>query len=190
MLFTTYLEKAFWAALTPLNFHSIALNRGSSPHEKCLREAFFKPFDSASYPAYLIYRVFREVGLPAGVFSFVSGSKIRRNVDRANKCEDMKLVTSGAYDDSDRYYDQLTIDETTDQENKIMECMLYTFITLARWRKLRPTQSSTGCKSNYREAVKSSHSELQKKKGDIFGPFGGVSGDKEIDETPNQAATI
>nr|CDS27592.1 1 pyrroline 5 carboxylate dehydrogenase [Hymenolepis microstoma] len=62
--------EGFWAALPPFNFTAIAGNLASAPvimGNVCV----WKPSDSSSYSNYLIYKIFREAGLPAGVINFV-----------------------------------------------------------------------------------------------------------------------
>ncbi|VUZ53151.1 unnamed protein product [Hymenolepis diminuta] len=62
--------EGFWAALPPFNFTAIAGNLASAPvlmGNVCV----WKPSDSASYSNYLVYKIFREAGLPAGVINFV-----------------------------------------------------------------------------------------------------------------------
>ncbi|TPP65015.1 Delta-1-pyrroline-5-carboxylate dehydrogenase mitochondrial [Fasciola gigantica] len=62
--------EGFWAAIPPFNFTAIAGNLASAP-ALMGNVVLWKPSDSAVYSNYLVYRVFREAGLPSGVINFV-----------------------------------------------------------------------------------------------------------------------
>ncbi|VDP90830.1 unnamed protein product [Echinostoma caproni] len=62
--------EGFWAAIPPFNFTAIAGNLSSAP-ALMGNVVLWKPSDTAVYSNYLVYRIFREAGLPAGVINFV-----------------------------------------------------------------------------------------------------------------------
>nr|XP_022336824.1 delta-1-pyrroline-5-carboxylate dehydrogenase, mitochondrial-like [Crassostrea virginica] len=62
--------EGFWAAVTPFNFTAIGGHLCSAPAlmgNVCL----WKPSDTAILSNYVVYNIFREAGLPAGVINFV-----------------------------------------------------------------------------------------------------------------------
>ncbi|CAH8610880.1 unnamed protein product [Dicrocoelium dendriticum] len=63
-------NEGFWAAISPFNFTAIAGNLPSAP-ALMGNVVLWKPSDSSIHSNYLIYRVFRESGLPPGVINFV-----------------------------------------------------------------------------------------------------------------------
>ncbi|VDQ13021.1 unnamed protein product [Trichobilharzia regenti] len=62
--------EGFWAAIPPFNFTAIAGNLASAP-ALMGNVVIWKPSDTAVYSNYLVYRLFREAGLPPGVINFV-----------------------------------------------------------------------------------------------------------------------
>ncbi|CAH8520322.1 unnamed protein product [Heterobilharzia americana] len=62
--------EGFWAAIPPFNFTAIAGNLASAP-ALMGNVVVWKPSDTAVYSNYLVYRLFREAGLPPGVINFV-----------------------------------------------------------------------------------------------------------------------
>ena len=64
--------EGFVFAATPFNFVAIAGNLPSSP-ALMGNVSLWKPASSAVYPAYFVFRLFREAGLPDGVINFIPG---------------------------------------------------------------------------------------------------------------------
>lgn len=62
--------EGFWAAVSPFNFTAIGGNLCSAP-ALMGNVAVWKPSDTAMSSNYLVYKIFREAGLPAGVINFV-----------------------------------------------------------------------------------------------------------------------
>ncbi|XP_076451536.1 delta-1-pyrroline-5-carboxylate dehydrogenase, mitochondrial-like [Babylonia areolata] len=62
--------EGFWAAITPFNFTAIG---GHLPMAPALmgNVCLWKPSDTAMLSNYLVYKVYREAGLPAGVINFL-----------------------------------------------------------------------------------------------------------------------
>ncbi|KAH3690702.1 delta-1-pyrroline-5-carboxylate dehydrogenase, mitochondrial-like [Dreissena polymorpha] len=62
--------EGFWAAITPFNFTAIG---GHLPMAPALmgNVCLWKPSDTALLSNYLVYEIYREAGLPAGVINFV-----------------------------------------------------------------------------------------------------------------------
>ncbi|KAK4469267.1 hypothetical protein MN116_006836 [Schistosoma mekongi] len=63
-------NEGFWAAIPPFNFTAIAGNLASAP-ALMGNVVIWKPSDTAVYSNYLVYRLFRQAGLPPGVINFV-----------------------------------------------------------------------------------------------------------------------
>ncbi|CAH8508629.1 unnamed protein product [Schistosoma haematobium] len=63
-------NEGFWAAIPPFNFTAIAGNLASAP-ALMGNVVIWKPADTSIYSNYLVYRLFREAGLPPGVINFV-----------------------------------------------------------------------------------------------------------------------
>ncbi|XP_052821366.1 delta-1-pyrroline-5-carboxylate dehydrogenase, mitochondrial-like isoform X2 [Mya arenaria] len=62
--------EGFWACITPFNFTAIG---GHLPAAPALmgNVALWKPSDTAMLSNYLVYEIYREAGLPAGVINFI-----------------------------------------------------------------------------------------------------------------------
>ncbi|XP_074655874.1 delta-1-pyrroline-5-carboxylate dehydrogenase, mitochondrial-like isoform X2 [Tubulanus polymorphus] len=60
----------FWAAVTPFNFTAIAGNLPASPAFMG-NTVLWKPSDTAMLSNYMVYKIFREAGLPPGVINFL-----------------------------------------------------------------------------------------------------------------------
>ncbi|VEL31307.1 unnamed protein product, partial [Protopolystoma xenopodis] len=63
-------EVGFWVGIPPFNFTAIAGNLVSAP-VLMGNVALWKPSDTSVYSNYLVYRIFKEAGLPDGVINFV-----------------------------------------------------------------------------------------------------------------------
>ncbi|KAL0234206.1 hypothetical protein PCE1_001243 [Barthelona sp. PCE] len=64
--------EGFTYAISPWNFVAIAGNLPTAP-AMIGNVALWKPSSAAVYPAYLIYEILMEAGLPAGVIQFIPG---------------------------------------------------------------------------------------------------------------------
>lgn len=63
----------FVFAVTPFNFTAIGCNLTAAP-AMAGNTIVWKPASSAVYSSYIVYKIFREAGLPDGVINFVPGS--------------------------------------------------------------------------------------------------------------------
>ncbi|KER27957.1 hypothetical protein T265_05082 [Opisthorchis viverrini] len=63
-------NEGFWASIPPFNFTAIGGNLASAP-ALMGNVVLWKPSDTAVYSNYVVYRIFREAGLPPGVINFV-----------------------------------------------------------------------------------------------------------------------
>ncbi|XP_052082870.1 delta-1-pyrroline-5-carboxylate dehydrogenase, mitochondrial-like [Mytilus californianus] len=62
--------EGFWAAISPFNFTAIGGNLCQSP-AMMGNVTVWKPSDTAMLSNYLVYKIYREAGLPPGVINFV-----------------------------------------------------------------------------------------------------------------------
>ncbi|XP_064642543.1 delta-1-pyrroline-5-carboxylate dehydrogenase, mitochondrial-like [Lineus longissimus] len=63
--------EGFWAAVSPFNFTAIGGNLSGTP-ALMGNVVMWKPSDTAVLSNYLVYRIYREAGLPPGVINFVT----------------------------------------------------------------------------------------------------------------------